>query len=111
MLWCLMTGPSVVTGSLATAGMLEELNKTYDTRILVSANTYLPAQEKVLCRLVDYAYVEEDGAPQRLVGILFLILFFAFCLVWFSVVGHGDKQLSMIAVKRKPLKKKTERLL
>ena len=47
--------------------MLEELNKMYDTRILVSENTYsqTSAQEKVLCRLVDYIRVEENGAPQR----------------------------------------------
>lgn len=52
-----------VAGSCsATAGMLEELNKTYDTRILVSERTYghTAVQEKVLCRLIDYALAEDD---------------------------------------------------
>ena len=53
---------SLIAGSLATAGMLEELNKTYDTRILISEYTYghSSVQETVLCRLIDYAVVEED---------------------------------------------------
>merc|ERR1711934_225836 len=52
----------VAGGSLATAGMLEELNKTYDTRILISEDTYghSSVQETVLCRLIDYTVVEED---------------------------------------------------
>ena len=53
-----------VAGCSATAGMLEELNKTYDTRILVSEKTFGHAavQEKVLCRLIDYARAEDsDG--------------------------------------------------
>ena len=53
---------SLLAGSLATAGMLEELNKTYDTRILISEDTYgrSSVQETVLCRQIDYAVVEED---------------------------------------------------
>ena len=53
---------SLIAGSLTTAGMLEELNKTYDTRILISEYTYgrPSVQETVLCRLIDYAVVEED---------------------------------------------------
>lgn len=53
---------SLIAGSLATAGMLEELNKTYDTRILISEDTYghSSVQETVLCRQIDYAVVEED---------------------------------------------------
>ena len=49
-------------GSLATAGALEELNKTYDTRILISEDTYRHSsvQETVLCRIIDYIVVEED---------------------------------------------------
>ena len=53
---------SLIAGALATAGMLEELNKTYDTRILISEDTYghSSVQETVLCRQIDYAVVEED---------------------------------------------------
>ena len=53
---------SLIAGSLATAGMLEELNKTYGTHILISEDTYghSSVQETVLCRLIDYAVVEED---------------------------------------------------
>ena len=53
---------SLIAGSLATAGMLEELNKKYDTRILISEDTYghPSVQETVLCRMIDYAVVEED---------------------------------------------------
>ena len=53
---------SLIAGSLATAGMLEELNKTYGTHILISEDTYSHSsvQETVLCRLIDYAVVEED---------------------------------------------------
>merc|ERR1719284_390747 len=42
--------------------MLEELNKKYDTRILISEDTYgrSSVQETVLCRMIDYAVVEED---------------------------------------------------
>lgn len=57
-----------VAGSCsANAGMLEELNKTYDTRILVSEKTFGHAavQEKVLCRLIDYACAEEDGEMEE----------------------------------------------
>merc|ERR1712032_1090724 len=52
----------VAGGSPATAGMLEELNKKYDTRILISEDTYghSSVQETVLCRQIDYAVVEED---------------------------------------------------
>ena len=46
---------SLIAGAQATAGMLEELNKTYDTRILISEDTYSHSlvHEKVLCRLID----------------------------------------------------------
>lgn len=52
----------VVGGSLNTAELLEELNKTYGTRILVTEATYRQGcvQEKVLFRLVDYICIEED---------------------------------------------------
>ena len=53
---------SCVTGALATAEKLENINKTYGTLVLVSENTYNQphVKERVLFRLVDYAFVEPD---------------------------------------------------
>ena len=53
---------SCVTGALATAEMLEAINKTYGTHVLVSENTYHQpdVKEKVLFRLVDYTFLEPD---------------------------------------------------
>ena len=60
-----------VAGCSANAGMLEELNKTYDTRILVSEKTFGHAavQEKVLCRLIDYACAEEDDGEMSVLSV------------------------------------------
>lgn len=52
--------------------MLEELNKTYDTRILVSEKTFGHAsvQETVLCRLIDYTVVEEDDGEMSVLSAI-----------------------------------------
>jgi adenylate cyclase len=56
--------------SVNVAKRLEELNRTYGTRILISEATYLAVQEEFEARLIDRALVRGRSTPIRIYELL-----------------------------------------